>query len=439
MRFFGPTSTPLLNEETAPMVRRALLRARVMGNFVSMQVVVQGVGFASGILLVRYLDQQQYAYFTIANTMQGTINVLADIGISIGLISIGGRVWKDRGRFSQLIATARRLRWRLGGLAVLLVTPILYFMLARNGASFSYSLALIALLLVGVSFQLSLSIFSVVLRLRSEVARLQRIELAGGILRIIALVGCAFVLLNAAVAVLIGAVAFFLQYWLTRRSAAASIDLHAPGNEEDRQAMFRFIKSQAPNALFFCLQGQITIYLISFFGSRVGAVAEIGALGRLAMIFAIFGQLLTNIFVPAFARAESARRLYWQYSVIVGAVVLFSAGILAAATMFPQQFLFVLGQRYAHLDHELVLMVASTCANVFVATLWVLNASRAWVTGSWLYIPLTLATQIGLIPFTDFSSVRGVLLFNLVSNLPNLLVNIMLSWRGFRSLPQEQA
>jgi hypothetical protein len=60
------------------------------------------VGFASGILLIRGLEQTEYAYFTIANTMQGTINVLADMGVSIGLMSIGGRVWQDRHRFGQL-------------------------------------------------------------------------------------------------------------------------------------------------------------------------------------------------------------------------------------------------------------------------------------------------------------------------------------------------
>jgi len=61
-----------------------------------------------------------------------------------------------------------------------------------------------------------------------------------------------------------------------------------------------------------------------------------------------------------------------------------------------------------------------------------LNASKAWITGSWLYIPLTLATQLALIPFTDFSRVDSVLLFNLISLLPSLFVNLALTFRGFR-------
>ncbi len=437
MRFLGPTSTPLLNEETGPMVRRALQRARMIGNFATVQVIVQGIGFASGILLVRYLDQREYGFFTIANTMQGTISVLADMGISIGLVSIGGRVWQDRNRFGQLIRTAQKLRWKLGGLATVIVIPILYLMLARNGSSPFYCLLLIAFILAGIAAQLSFSVLSVVPRLCSDIPRIQKIDLTGAIARLVALIGCAFLFLNAGIAVLIGSAAALLQFVMMRRYVGGVIDLDASENEDDRRAMLGFVKNQAPNAIFFCVQGQITIFLISFFGHHVGAVAEIGALGRLAMIFAILGQLLTNIFVPAFARAHTVRRLAWQYALITGGVTVFAGCMLAAAAFFPDQFLLVLGQQYAHLHRELFLMVAGTVANVIVSTIWLLNSAKAWIRGSWLYIPLTVATQIALIPSTDFSSVKSLLLFNLISTLPLLFLNILLTYRGFRSLSAE--
>src|ERR1700755_1222747 len=101
MSFFGPISSPALSESSTPLVRRALHRARIVGNFAIVQGIVQIIGFASGIILVRALSQHEYAYFTIANTMQGMINLLADTGISVGLISIGGRVWHERYRFGQ--------------------------------------------------------------------------------------------------------------------------------------------------------------------------------------------------------------------------------------------------------------------------------------------------------------------------------------------------
>ena len=118
-----------------PLGSRRLRFARQVGHYAWVQVLVQAIGFTTGILLIRSLEQSEYALFTIANAMQGTINILADIGISIGLISIGGRVWQDPHRFGELVSTGLKLRRRLGAAAILIVIPILYFMLVRNGAS----------------------------------------------------------------------------------------------------------------------------------------------------------------------------------------------------------------------------------------------------------------------------------------------------------------
>lgn len=434
MSFFGPISSPVLDEASAPLVRRALHRARVVGSFAFVQAGVQMVGFLSGILLVRSLEQREYAYFTIVNTMQGTINVLADIGISIGLVSIGGRVWQDRNRFGQLINTALGLRRKLGAVAILIVTPILYFMLIKNGASPAYAALLIALILFGLFIQLSVGVLSIVPRLHSDIGRIQIIDVTGAVVRLAVLGALLFIFLNAGLAVAVGSATLLLQYWILRRYVAGMVDLGASENEEDRTAMRGFIRNQAANAVFFCLQGQITVFLISFFGNHARSVAEVGALGRLAMIFAVLSNLLTNVFAPAFARCQSPRRLRWQYAGVVGAVSAFSLAVLGAAALFPDAFLFILGGKYAHLERELLLMVGGAVAAALTGTFWALNSSKAWIAGSWLYIPLTLGTQVALIPFTDFTSVRGVLIFNLLSAIPNLLLNFALSLRGFRSL-----
>jgi hypothetical protein len=426
-------SPPVAHAVTPPTGGgRAFLFARRVGQFASVQMLVQLIGFAAGILLVRRLEQREYALFTIANTMQGTINVLADIGISIGLVSIGGRVWQDGHRFGELISTALKLRRKLGAAAVLGVTPLLYFMLIKNGASVFYATILIVAVLGGLFVQLSLGVLDVVPRLRSDIRQIQRIDFTGSLARLAVLAGLTLIFLNAGVAVLVGSGTLLLQYLMLRRYVAGVIDLHAGENREDRKAMIGFIRSQAANAVFFCLQGQITIFLITFFGHRVGAVAEVGALGRLAMIFAVLGNLLTNILAPAFSRCQEPRKLGWLYAGIVGGVAGFSLIVLAGAVFLPNEFLFVLGNRYSHLQHELLLMIGAAIMSMMASTLWTLNASRAWVAGSWLNIPLTLWTQLLLIPFVDFSSVSGVLTFNLFSVLPSLLLNASLSYRGFR-------
>jgi O-antigen/teichoic acid export membrane protein len=430
---FVPASPPALDESTTPLFRRAFDHARRIGSYALVQAVVQIIAFSSGILLVRWLPQREYAFFTIANAMQATLMLLADIGISTGLVSIGGRVWQDRHRFGELITTALGLRRKLALVSIVIVTPILYTMLAKNGASTLYTILLTAFVLAGFAMQLSIDIFSVVPRLHSDIARIQKIDFTCAVVRLLMIVGLIFVFATAGLAVAIASATFLLQYFLLRAYAARTIDLNANENPQDRQEIVGLIKKLAANALFYCFQGQITVFLISFFAHQARSVAEVGALGRLAMIFTVLMNMLTNIFVPAFARCQNKTKLRYLYALIAGGVVLFSAIVLAAVAIFPGQFLFVLGDRYTHLHRELVLMVGVSVITAIAGTLWLLNASKGWITGSWLYIPLTLATQIALIPFTDFSSVAGVLIFNFISAVPSLLLNLGLTYRGFRN------
>ena len=411
-------------------MRRAFYHARVIGNLAAVQAVVQILGFVSGILVIRSLSQQEYAYFTIANTMQGTLNLLADIGISAAVISIGGRIWKEKQRFGQLINTALGLRRRLAGLAVLFVAPILYFLLARNGAAFGYRFVLVALVVAGLLPQLATGVLSVVPRLRSDVGRIQIIDFSTALLRLGGLVALLW-MLNAGIAIAVAMLAFFFQYLMLRHYAAGVVDLHAPINDQDRHVIVGFIRKLAPNALFYCFQGQISVFLISIFANRASSIAEVGALGRLAMIFAVLSNLLTNVFVPAFARCHSPRKLRLLYAAVVGGVAAFGVAVITLAALFPNEFLIVLGNQYTHLHGELLLMVSGAVLNAFAGAIWGLNSAKGWISGSWLYIPSTLVTQAALIPFIDFSSVSDVLLFNLISAVPNVLLNFVLSYRGF--------
>lgn len=434
MKLAHPISS-LIDQEARPAMFRAVQRAEIVGHFALVQAAVQVLSVASGILLVRILQQRDYAWFTIANTLQGTINVLADIGISVGVVSIGGRVWQDRHRFGQLVNTALKLRKHLGLPVAAVTAPILYFLLARNGAPMGYAVALVGLVVLGVIPQLSLNVLTVVPRLRSDISRIQTIDFTGAICRLLGLLILAAIFLDAALAIALATAVYYLQYVMLRSYAARVIDLAAPENPEDRAAMLALVRKLAANAVFFCLQSHVAIFLISIFGHRATSVAEVGALGRLAIIFAVLSTLLTNVFVPAFARAQSPRRLRWLYVAITGGVTLFGLIVLAAAAAFPAEFLLVLGNKYAHLHRELLLMVAAAVISSIAGAIWALNSSRAWVTGAWLYIPLTVAAQIAVIPFLDFSTVAGVLIFNIVSAAPALVLNLILSYRGFRALP----
>src|SRR5205807_2210215 len=203
-------------------------------------------------------------------------------------------------------------------------------------------------------------------------------------------VGLVYLFSNAGVAISTAAAAWLLQYALLRHYVVRVVDLSAAENPEDRRTIMDLVRKLAANTVFYCFQGQITVFLISFFARQVSSVAEVGALGRLAMIFSVLTNLLTNVFVPAFARCQDKRKLRWLYLGIVGGVIAFSLSVILGAWIFPGEFLLVLGNKYAHLHRELLLMVGGAVFAALTGTFWALNASKAWVAGAWLYIPLTL-------------------------------------------------
>src|SRR5262245_11477811 len=261
-------------------------RTKLLGKFVTVQVAVQAMGVASGILLVRALSQTEYAYFTLANSMMATMAILADSGIGIALSSIGGKVWQDRQRFGELINTALRMRRYLAAVAAVAVTPIMIWLLLSNGASKLYAVVITLIVLLGVNYQLLTGVLMIVPRLRSQITRVQKLDSLVAGSRLLLVSAAFFLFLDAAVAIAASIIGVALQYILLSRWVRDGIEPSAPVNNDDRRTMVGIVKHQAPNAVFYCLQGQLTVWLISVFGTTKN-IAEVGALGRLGMVFSV--------------------------------------------------------------------------------------------------------------------------------------------------------
>jgi hypothetical protein len=159
-------------------------------------------------------------------------------------------------------------------------------------------------------------------------------------------------------------------------------------------------------------------------------VAEIGALARLGIIFAVIGSVMTSIVLPSFARCQSPIQLRRRYFQIVGAFGVFGLALIVLARLFPSELLWILGSKYSHLRGELLLMMTLTAFSSLIAAMWSLNSTKAWIKYSWLNIPATVATQALLLTLLDVSTLDGVLWFGILSLVPTLLLNIGLSYRG---------
>jgi O-antigen/teichoic acid export membrane protein len=402
---------------------------KVLSKFVSAQILVQALTLASGILIVRTLDQQEYAYYTIANSMLSTMNILADSGISTSLAAIGGKVWQDRYRFGQLINTAMRLRYFLAAISISVVTPILIWMLLRNGASIGYAIVITIIVLIGLNFQLTNGVLIVVPHLHSQISRVQNLDIISAISKLV-LLGLGYLTFwNTTVAIATASLISGLQRFILGRWAGEKIDTKVPINQEDQRFIFKTIKHSLPNSIFFCIQVQLSVFLISIFGTTQN-VAELGALGRIGVLFTIINSVMATIILPSFSRCQSVVTLRKRYFQTMGAFLLFATLIITLTYIFPEQILWIIGRKYSYLKNELFMIAIVTVVNSFLGMMTSINLAKGWVEYAWIDIPMKLFLQIFLLMILDISTIKGVVIFSLLSQISSFLVSTMLTYRG---------
>jgi O-antigen/teichoic acid export membrane protein len=398
----------------------------ILAKFAFVQAIVQVLGFAAGLLIVRTLSKREYAFFTIGNTMLAAILVLADSGISSALTAIGGRVWQDGQRLGSLLNTAFQLRRQLAAFTLLAVVPVLIWLLAQNGASWSTIAILVVAVLAGSGLELITRIYAVALRLKSEIRQIQNQALVSAIVKLAVVAGALFVFMNAVVAILSVVVGYGVQFVMLRRWVHREVDRSAPADPAMRSEIVSVLKKQAPHSIYYCLQGQITVWLISIFGNS-DSVANVGALGRLAVAFALLSSITAEVVLPAFARIQSVHQLRRRYFQIVAGYFAVSVLSVAAVAVFPRQILSVLGHQYSGLYAEGVLMAVCAVVSTTAGLLWGINCARAWIVPPALLIPCTIALQVAMIAFLDLSTVKGVLLFTTYSWVPSVVLSVWLA------------
>lgn len=406
-----------------------------LASFFGVQIIVQILTMISGLLLVRTMSKSEYAFYTIANSMQGAINLLGDSGIGSALTAIGGVVWQDKQRFGELIQTALEFRKKFGIAIFATVGPIMWWLLYSNGASVGYALLISGVVLAGAGLSLVHGVLIVVPRLHARVSQLQNAELILAASRL-AIIGIAcFTFLNAFVALLIVFLTLSLQNILYRRWAAIDADLKAAPNPQDREKIWKTVRSQAPSVFFYCIQGQISVVIIGLFGSTT-AVANLGALGRITIFFTILSSLMANVVLPRFARCQTRVRIRKMYIQIVGcyfaATTLFSLTIILLA----HKILSILGSKYAGLENELIYLTLGAVAAAMTGVLYSLNATKGWLEGTWITIPLTLAIQISVLPFLNLGSIRDVVILGVAQPLAAAVVSIGQAIHAFRTMDE---
>lgn len=381
------------------------------------QTVVQIVGFISGLIVIRLLPVEEYAFYTIANTILGTMLILADGGIATGVTSIYGKVYNSKREAGTTIITGLILRKKFAIISCLVGLPILIFLLNHQNASW-LSIGLLVLAIIPAFYSsLSAKLFEIPLLLNAEVLPLQKNQLKVNASRLFLLFITIFIFPMAFLAILAGGIPQIWGNFNLKKLTRDHLNWNAQADPEIKRKILVFVRKILPGSIYYCFSGQITLWLISIFGSTE-TIAQVGALGRLAMILTILAAVFNTLAIPGFVKLENKRRnLFLKYSMILMALVFCCAGILLLFMIFPSQALWLLGDGYASLEFELVLFIASSCFELLVGVSFALNSNRGWLINPYLNMALGLSSiVIGVLIF-DISSLLGILSFKLFTSV----------------------
>ena len=415
--------------------------APLAGGVMTAQAGVQVLNALSGFLLIRILPREDaYAWFTIASSSMLLINILSDPGATSSVQSLAGPVWQDSDALRRIIAAVRaQLRW-VTGIAVVIAGPWMAYLLHHVQAPWWTIAAAAAVLVLGAWSITMGQVLSHINRLRKRYRPQLTAELINAATRL---------------ALTLTLVLPFAGWWLLDRqlsflgaitaSVAAAILYHQLLRRQNRElltpiphapsdytrAIRQTLIHTAPFTIYYAVQGHLSTWLITLFGSTAG-VSDVGALGRLAVIFGVAGAPIVQMAMPSFARCTDAGSLRRQLFKVCALYGVFAVSILSASLLVPGWMLWLLGAQYAHLTGELPIAVLGLICAAYVGMLWGLVLARGWVKTSALIIPFGIAGQIVALLLLDVSVVSGALWFNVVISLPSILVACWILWRSFR-------
>lgn len=375
------------------------------------------------------MDKTDYAAYTLIIAILSSAAGFLNMGLSQPLTALVGKRVGDALHVGRCIAASRYYRDRL----MLVGAVVLFFVLYRTSGKlemgtaewiFAWSAVVFTLY-----FQYWAGVYSVVFKLQRNLKPLYSIGAIAGLVRLL-LIAMSYLAsaLGAPIAIAYGGVQAMINGVWVRRNVSFYVEEpeSKASYQNERKELMGQCLPRVPSCIYHNISGQLSIFLIGYFGT-VMAIAEVGALRRLSMLFLLLtaaGKIIVN---PYFATVDRSQ-VFKRVSFLIAAVTFFSAAFVTISALFPWLFLWILGDGYQHLERALVIVVLTGCTkllgdyflNVILARKYVFK----WF--SLADVAPHIVVTICCILLLDLSTIYGVLYLGLavhgVRSLSNLLI-----------------
>jgi len=398
-------------------------------------------GAVAGLLVVRALSTEAYARYSLALAVLGAITLLADSGTTMGAMAQGGKVWRDPRRLGAVMEVARTLRVRFGLWAGGLAVPILAWLLWQHGAA-AWEIAG-WVVVVGALFVLNLqtSLLEVPLKLHQALRVTQGVAVGQSVLRLGAVAAGVCLWPVGWVAALAGGLP---QAWGNWRLARAGSKLVASGKElvsssqqletsdqrleassselEVRASIMAVVRRALPGGIYYVVSQQAGLWFLSVGGTTL-AVAQWGALSRIALLVGVVGALAQAVWVPRFARLADEGMVRAEFFRMLGYALLLCLPLAALAAVWPTGLLWLVGPAYAGLESSLRLAVLAAVLQTAGGVALQLVYGRGWLPSPVLGIGSAVAVQAVCVWLGNVRTLDGALWLGVAMGLQTLVVH----------------
>ncbi len=401
---------------------------KAVGQVFGSQILFQAMGFGISLISVRALTKAEYAIYTILAAVQGMLTNTSNSGIMTGFKKIGSENWENLGNLAILTKTTLSVRKYLVGIAFVTVGIYAYILLYNQGVgSLEIFIFLTAILLIIIP-ETNMAIFREAILLKGKFLIVQNASLLKQFLRLVPLIVLflffkGYITIKVILAITI--VATLIGHRFLKSSTLKVIDFpKAEVSSDYRKILVRYVKLNWHNSMFYAFKEQISIFFLGLFGTSDN-LANLGALSRFGLIFLGVSAIMTNIVGPAFSTAKTKPKLLEIITNTVLLLVAVSIVTLVVGLLFADEMLWVLGDEYAGLRYELILILILSLVNVSFASINALNNARGWIRYSPKFeIPVNvISIVIGAFVF-DITTVSGTIYLAILASLATLLLYI---------------
>ncbi|VTU20314.1 hypothetical protein [Variovorax sp. PBL-E5] len=395
-----------------------LRQIAIVGSVESLGVVLGGI---AGLLIVNVLPKDQYAAYTFLLACMTLVLGVTDLGLSHCCLPVVGQRSREVPWVVGACHQVFRKRWLLLGLGLVIVGPYWFYTSREHGwFGGGYFLGSVLMLFV-VLLALREHYGNTVLVILGHISTLNRIGFTTNIVRISFV---AVVLLlpitswSMAGIVAATAAASFVAVTLYRRAfrshEIADFRLDAADVKRVDAQVIQIAKPLVLPAIFFQVQGVITVFLVSLLGTS-NMLAEVGAFGRLAMVLLVVDRITGTLLFPVLARSPEGPALASTVVRVHGLYLLAMALMELSAVMLPQYWIILLGRQYQSMaPYVWIVFLAAmlnNASNLAFRTLTVRGATSKQGYG----VGFILAVQVLYLWVFGVADLRAALGFNLAT------------------------